>query len=94
MLHVIGAAPGSSAVRDFADAWRESPELAAVKTHLADLRTNAKEIDAAGNAEAHRSFAAPFWKQTLYVTYRVFQQLYRTPSYIVRRQSGLVILIY
>ena len=84
MLHVIGAAPGSSAVRDFADAWRESPELAAVKAHLADLRTNAKEIDAAGNAEAHRSFAAPFWKQTLYVTYRVFQQLYRTPSYIVR----------
>ncbi|VDC07751.1 unnamed protein product [Peniophora sp. CBMAI 1063] len=82
MLHVIGAAPGSSAVRDFAEAWRESAELAAVKSHLADLRANAKAVDNAGNVEAHRAFAAPFWKQTLHVTHRVFQQLWRTPSYI------------
>lgn len=90
MLHVIGAAPGSTAVRDFAEAWRESSQLAAVKAHLADLRNNAKPIDNAGTVEAHRAFAAPFWKQTLHVTHRVFQQLWRTPSYIVRplRPSG------
>lgn len=31
---------------------------------------------------SHREFAAPLWQQFLVVTRRVFQQYYRTPSYI------------
>ncbi|VDC04768.1 unnamed protein product [Peniophora sp. CBMAI 1063] len=82
MLHVIGAAPGSNAVRDFSEAWRGSKELIAVKAHLAELRANPKHHNAADDIEAHRAFAASAWQQFYYVTHRVFQQLWRTPSYI------------
>jgi ATP-binding cassette subfamily G (WHITE) protein 2 (PDR) len=88
MLEVIGAAPGSHTDVDWWDTWRKSPEY--VETHKeldrfknngpSDLtRTATKEKAAkAGFAE----FAAPFSVQMLEVQKRVFQQYWRTPSYI------------
>jgi ATP-binding cassette subfamily G (WHITE) protein 2 (PDR) len=86
MLTVIGAAPGAVAKSDYAQAWRNSAELIEVKKHLADLRGQPKPKPAE-NLSKHREFAAPFHLQLWFVTYRVFQQLYRTPSYIV---SGML----
>ncbi|KAI0030129.1 ABC-2 type transporter-domain-containing protein [Vararia minispora EC-137] len=96
MLSVIGAAPGAVAKRDYADAWRESKEYARVKDHLAWLRANPKDVNPSGDVKAHREFAAPFYLQFWYVTHRVFQQIYRTPSYIYSKfalviASGLFI---
>ncbi|THH15930.1 hypothetical protein EW146_g4638 [Bondarzewia mesenterica] len=83
MLNVIGAAPGAVATRDYAQAWRKSPELQAVKAELQRMRENPKPlVNDPSDKSAHSEYAASFSTQLYYVTYRFFQQLYRTPSYI------------
>ncbi|ESK91360.1 multidrug resistance protein cdr1 [Moniliophthora roreri MCA 2997] len=80
MLQVIGAAPGSVADKDYADAWRQSPEFSAVKKELASKRKQREAQPRDG--DRHDEFAAPFWIQLLLCTQRVLQQYYRSPSYI------------
>ncbi|KAK0199278.1 AtrD, ABC-transporter [Desarmillaria ectypa] len=89
MLHVIGAAPGAVATRDFVETWKQSPDLVAIKEELARKRENAKPIDpmAVTNVNATREFSAPFFSQYLICTYRVFQQYWRTPSYIYSKTA-------
>lgn len=87
MLHVIGAAPGAVAERDYAEAWRKSDEYFAMKTELARMRELAQSrpqptIEEKRKSKEFSEFAAPFRKQFAFCLYRVFQQLYRTPSYI------------
>ncbi|KAK4158843.1 ABC-2 type transporter-domain-containing protein [Cladorrhinum sp. PSN259] len=83
MLEVIGAAPGSTTNVDWHNAWRESPEYAAVQEELQRLKVNDKESSALATDDgSYREFAAPFGQQLLTVTHRVFQQYWRTPSYI------------
>ncbi|UKZ84353.1 ZEB2-regulated ABC transporter 1 [Trichoderma asperellum] len=88
MLQAIGAAPGSSTEIDWHQTWLDSSEYQAVQTELQRLKDeghdNVTEIrDKASYAE----FAAPFWAQFLVVTQRVFQQIWRTPSYIYAKFS-------
>ncbi|KAK4223741.1 ABC-2 type transporter-domain-containing protein [Podospora fimiseda] len=83
MLEVIGAAPGSTTKVDWHNAWRESSEYAAVQEELQRLKDNANESSALATDDgSYREFAAPFGQQLLTVTHRVFQQYWRTPSYI------------
>lgn len=86
MLEAIGAAPGATTDIDWHDAWRNSPEYAGVKRELANLKENRpKETQPAASADdktSYREFAAPFWEQMREVQWRVFQQYWRTPSYI------------
>ncbi|KAL2128209.1 hypothetical protein VTI74DRAFT_9521 [Chaetomium olivicolor] len=93
MLEVIGAAPGSVSDIDWHKTWRESPEYAAVQEELQRLKANAKESNSLTNDPAsYREFAAPFWQQLLAVTHRVFQQYWRTPSYIYSKASLCVLV--
>ncbi|KAG7096765.1 hypothetical protein E1B28_004176 [Marasmius oreades] len=85
MLHVVGAAPGAVAKRDYADAWRGSVEYQQVKAELKKMKI--RQIKVEETAEVPRKeelseFAAPFYKQFLLCWQRVLQQYYRTPSYI------------
>lgn len=95
MLSVIGAAPGSYTDIDWFDTWRNSPEYRAVQDELDTLkneRPGLSRVQTRGSDKAsYREFAAPFFKQYLEVQKRVFQQYWRTPSYIFAKLS-LVIL--
>ena len=105
MLEVIGAAPGSHTDIDWFQVWRNSPEYAAVQEHLEELkyeRSHAAQLERTVSAQkredkaAYREFAAPFAEQLWEVTYRVYQQYWRTPSYIYSKTvlcflSGLFI---
>lgn len=85
MLEVIGAAPGAHTDIDWPAVWRESPEYRGVRDELARLAAGDSKSGAAdGNEDpsAYREFAAPFSVQWWQVTKRVFQQYWRTPSYI------------
>lgn len=85
MLHAIGAAPGSAATKDFADAWRESKEYAEVKKELArkrEISNGSALVNTKESKQALAPFAASFSTQFTECTYRVFQQYWRTPSYI------------
>ncbi|PNP43700.1 hypothetical protein TGAMA5MH_04672 [Trichoderma gamsii] len=93
MLQAIGAAPGTTTDVDWHQTWLESAEYQAVQTELQRLKdeghNNATEIhDKASYAE----FAAPFCSQFLVVTQRVFQQIWRTPSYIYAKFSLCVLV--
>lgn len=86
MLEVIGAAPGSHTDIDWVDTWRNSPERKEVHAELAQMKHDRCKLERATSNSAdkssYREFAAPFWLQLLEVQKRVFEQYWRTPSYI------------
>jgi ATP-binding cassette subfamily G (WHITE) protein 2 (PDR) len=91
MLEVIGAAPGSHTDIDWHQVWRNSAEYAEVQRHLAELKSERGQAEALHRTQsaqkredkaAYREFAAPFTQQLAATTTRVFQQYWRTPSYI------------
>lgn len=93
MLHVIGAAPGAHTETDWHAVWRGSDEYTAVQSELHSLESmsvtcmapSSFKNDAPGEAGDNSStatYAAPFRTQFWLVLKRVFQQYWRTPSYI------------
>ncbi|KAL5362246.1 ABC-2 type transporter-domain-containing protein [Aspergillus floccosus] len=93
MLESIGAAPGSSSQIDWPATWQNSPEYQVVKEELQRLRiSSGSSALHAEDKESSGEFAASFRLQLWEVTHRVFQQYWRTPSYIYSKAS-LVTLV-
>ena len=82
MLDVIGAAPGSQNTIDWPQVWRESDEKQAIRETLAEMKSNLKHQPVDNDPTGLREFAEPFSLQLLTVTTRVFEQYWRTPSYL------------
>ncbi|KAH9811168.1 ZEB2-regulated ABC transporter 1-like [Teratosphaeria destructans] len=88
MLEVIGAAPGTSTDIDWFQVWRNSPEYKATHEELERIKTTRRDgtaLKRVGTTEERNSyleFAAPFTLQLWEVQRRVFEQYWRTPSYI------------
>lgn len=92
MLEVIGAAPGSHSDIDWHQAWRNSPEYQGVKEELRQLREERlvqvkSNGDTKEKSHALNEFAAPLLEQCLLTTKRVFEQYWRTPSYIYSKAA-------
>jgi len=96
MLEVIGAAPGSKTDIDWHQAWRNSKEMEETHAHLAELKTQRpQETSPASdphNKADYQEFAASFATQMWEVQKRVFEQYWRTPSYIYSK-LGLCIAV-
>lgn len=85
MLEVIGAAPGSRSDIDWHQAWLDSSERVAVRDELADMKQGRLQtVKSVGGSDktAFKEFAAPMTQQIYQVMKRVFEQYWRTPSYI------------
>ncbi|KAK9463806.1 ABC-2 type transporter-domain-containing protein [Lipomyces oligophaga] len=82
MLEVVGAAPGSVAVKDWFDVWMHSPERDAVRTEIEQLKEKLSQLPVEHDHTNTGEFSAPFTVQLWEVLKRVFQQYYRTPSYL------------
>ncbi len=84
MLEIVGAGASGKSTQDWHEVWKGSKESKDVQTQLDRIHeekgkeTPAHDVTKEGGSE----FAMPFWTQLLYVTIRVFQQYWRTPSYI------------
>jgi ATP-binding cassette subfamily G (WHITE) protein 2 (PDR) len=100
MLEVIGAAPGTHTDIDWHNTWRESPEYRRVQEHLAELKfERSQQVNLARTVSgqeredkaSYREFAAPFGAQLREVFLRVFQQYWRTPSYIYSKTALCVL---
>lgn len=87
MFRVIGAAPGSTAIRDWPDTWRKSPEYSEVQKHLSFLEHQATREGLT------REFASPFYMQLSLCTKRVFAQYWRTPSYLCSKLAMCFITV-
>lgn len=92
MLRVIGAAPGTTAIRDWPDTWRKSPEYSEVQKHLNFLEQEANS-DGQAQAGLTNEFASPFHMQLLLCTTRVFEQYWRTPSYLYSKLAMCFITV-
>ncbi|WXC60578.1 hypothetical protein SNK03_006457 [Fusarium graminearum] len=77
---------GSLSEQDWPAIWNESPERKAVRAELAtkkaELSQRAVAITVPSDVDVLRPFAAPFTTQLHVVLKRVFQQYWRTPSYL------------
>ncbi|OLN85666.1 Multidrug resistance protein CDR1 [Colletotrichum chlorophyti] len=85
MLEVIGAAPGAHTEIDWPAVWRQTPEYQAVQDELSRLRGEGLARVQSTRSEKGSSFnefAAGFNVQFMQVTRRVFQQYWRSPTYI------------
>lgn len=87
MLTAIGAAPGSKTDQDWPTLWRHSDECESIQRGLADLEDHFQTL--AGQRQDHenelsssKTYASTFYVQMLACLQRVFQQYWRTPSYI------------
>jgi ATP-binding cassette, subfamily G (WHITE), member 2, PDR len=78
LLDVIGNLSNSDKASDWSTKWRESCENARVEQHLEMLCSNRIEPSGPRNVE----YAATFWQQLSLVTYRLFQQYWRDPTYL------------
>ncbi|KAM0124494.1 hypothetical protein ACHAO1_011013 [Botrytis cinerea] len=91
MLEIIGAAPGSSSEIDWLQTWLSSPEYTETKRELANLIETRPQIAATRDVSHQKGlydeFAAPFTLQFREVTKRVFEQYWRTPSYIYSKAA-------
>jgi ATP-binding cassette, subfamily G (WHITE), member 2, PDR len=97
MLEIVNK--GSSGQgQDWHEVWKESDERKAVDEELQQIHKEKMNETIAGEDEegAHSEFAMPFTAQLYAVTFRVFQQYWRMPSYIFAKwmlgvASGLFI---
>lgn len=88
MLEAIGAAPGSHSDVDWFQAWRGSSEYQAVQAELQRLKDEAPTLPPPSkDDQSYREHAAGFWTQLRLVTHRVYQQYWRTPSYIYAKAA-------
>ncbi|EHL03024.1 putative ABC transporter CDR4 [Glarea lozoyensis 74030] len=84
MLTMVGAGPGGKSKTDWADVWNNSEETKGVQKELQRIKDEmGSQHSNEGDSEAsHSEFAMPFPQQLKEVTFRVFQQYWRTPGYI------------
>ncbi|KAL9101511.1 MAG: hypothetical protein Q9163_003237 [Psora crenata] len=82
MLDIVGAAPGSHNTIDWPQIWQDSPEKEQIRQTLADMKQELSQLPTDNDNTASREFAETFTVQFLAVTKRVFEQYWRTPSYL------------
>lgn len=86
MLELAGAGASGQSTMDWHELWKKSPEAKEIDEELEHLveagRQNSLTSNEATTPKKPSEFAMPFWRQLLAVTIRVFQQYWRTPTYI------------
>ncbi|KAJ5118857.1 CDR ABC transporter [Penicillium atrosanguineum] len=85
MLDVVNKGTNSKG-EDWFDVWKQSNESTAVQTEIDRIHKERQGAPVDDDTAASQSeFAMPFWFQLWQVTYRVFQQYWRMPSYIMSK---------
>ena len=82
MLDVVGAAPGSTNTIDWPQKWRDSIEKQQIRKTLAEMKQELQGRPVDNDTTALLEFAEPFTTQFRAVTWRIFAQYWRTPSYL------------
>ncbi|KAI1102526.1 ABC-2 type transporter-domain-containing protein [Jackrogersella minutella] len=84
MLRVIGAAPGAHAEQNWSEVWRSSEEYESVRKELRTMELGSPSTETAQQdvETSNAYYATPFHYQFFLCTKRVFEQYWRSPSYI------------
>lgn len=83
MLEIVNAGKNDQG-EDWHDVWKRSDMRQIVEQDIERIHEDKKHEEVAGSDDptAKSEFAMPFKQQVVEVTYRVFQQYWRMPSYI------------
>lgn len=87
MLNIVNTGTNSQG-QDWFNVWKQSKESVAVQAEIDRIHKEKQGQQAeveAEDANATAEFAMPFWFQLQQVTYRVFQQYWRLPSYVLSK---------
>jgi ABC-type multidrug transport system permease subunit/ABC-type nitrate/sulfonate/bicarbonate transport system ATPase subunit len=86
MLGIVNAGQNNKG-QDWYDVWKQSDESKQVQTEIDRIHKEKEHQppSADDSAKSHSEFAMPFMFQLIQVTYRVFQQYWRMPSYILAK---------
>lgn len=88
MLEVIGAAPGHRSEIDWYDTWRRSDEYSTVQKDLDTMQNElSKIVDTNESPAGIGEFAMPLTSQLWYCLKRVWEQYWRTPSYMYSKAA-------
>ena len=82
MLGIVGAGASGKSTHDWPEIWKASEEYQGIQAELDRLHEAGSKEAVAQTKGERDEFAMPFASQLYYVTQRVFQQYWRTPSYI------------
>ncbi|PGH12263.1 hypothetical protein AJ80_06777 [Polytolypa hystricis UAMH7299] len=84
MLSIVGAGPSGKSTQDWPAVWNASKEASDVQLELDRIHTEKgrESQPDAPQEDSQTEFAMPEMYQIYHVTRRVFQQYWRTPSYI------------
>lgn len=83
MLEIVNAGKNNEG-KDWHDVWKGSDMRQGVERDIDRIHEDKKHEEVAGSDDptATSEFAMPFRQQLIEVTYRVFQQYWRMPSYV------------
>ncbi|KAI3201102.1 hypothetical protein CBS147311_5163 [Penicillium roqueforti] len=86
MLGIVNAGQNDKGM-DWFDVWKQSNESTEVQNEINRIHKEKENEPPAtdDSAQNHSEFAMPFWFQINEVTYRVFQQYWRMPAYILAK---------
>lgn len=85
MLDIVNAGSNPQGENWF-DVWKGSKESQEVQVEIDRIHKEQQEkVPVENSSEGLTEFAMPFWFQLYQVTYRVFQQYWRMPSYIISK---------
>jgi ATP-binding cassette subfamily G (WHITE) protein 2 (PDR) len=89
MLEIVNQGTHPNTGKEWSEIWKESDEATAVYGELNRIHSEkgGEESVGADNLDATSEFAVPFWTQLHTVTYRIFQQYWRMPSYVYAKFS-------
>lgn len=91
MIEVVNAKTNDKGT-DWFDVWKQSPECQGVQDEINRIHEEKSAVQQEDDqGMSHAEFAMPFWFQVYVVTYRVFQQYWRMPEYIISKW-GLAIM--
>ena len=83
--YILEMVTASKSGQDWHQIWKDSPEKGDMVEQLREMQTEGPRDSNAGgmsDIDTSKEFAVPFKTQLWHVTARVFQQYWRTPSYI------------
>ena len=82
ILDVTGSAVGSTNATDWSALWRDSTERQKAKSQLAEMMEELSRVPPRYNARDRKEFAMAVHIQMYVVTRRIFEEYWRTPSYL------------
>jgi ABC-type multidrug transport system ATPase subunit/ABC-type multidrug transport system permease subunit len=82
MLDAIGAGIAARiGDRDWGDIWRDSDELATVKSEIVTMKAERQKENTSSVALDEREYASPLWHQVKVVSWRTHLAFWRSPNY-------------